>query len=160
MFKGIIAIAENRVIGNKNYLPWPKDKTDLSFFKKKTWGGNVIFGRRTFEGLGKTWLPNRNIFVMTTFNSYGWQTSACNYTAGKSCTHIVGSIKDLPEGDFWVAGGKGVYDSFMPLIQEFYVTYIKGSYEGDVVMPEFESQFPNKLIVASTENYYTVLYWR
>ena len=161
MFKGIIAIAENRVIGNQGRLPWPKEKSDLSFFKEITWGGNVIFGRKTFDGLGKTWLPNRNIYVMTGFNGYGWNQSKCKLAGVNSCTRIIQRDSDLPNGqDFWVCGGKGVYDFFMPQIEEFYVTYINGYYEGDVSMPEFEVQFKKSKTVKQHENYHTVKYSR
>lgn len=159
-FKGIIAIAENRVIGLDNKLPWPKQFSDLAFFKQMTWGGNLIMGRKTFQGLGLSWLPNRNIYVLTKFNPFGWDKSECNFKAGKSCTTIFQSPSDLPDGDYWVAGGKTIYELFMPQMDEFIVTYIKGVFEGDVEMPEFESQFPKTYVVSENEFYKTVRMWK
>lgn len=159
-FKGIIAIAENRVIGLYDKLPWPKEFSDLKFFKEVTWGNNLIMGRKTFQGLGVTWLPNRQLYVLTQFNPFGWDKSECNFAAGKSCTHIITSVDDLKESTYWICGGKTVYDLFMPFIDEFLVTYIKGVFEGDVEMPEFESQFPNREITKETNMFKIVKMWR
>ena len=159
-FTGIIAIAENRVIGLQNTLPWPREYSDLKFFKEKTWGGRLIMGRKTFQGLGVTWLPNREIFVLTKFNPFGWVISECNFGVGKAKTHICQVPNDLPDGDYWVAGGKSVYDLFMPQITEFYVTYIRGVFEGDVTIPAFEHLFPNQEEVKQTDKFRIVRYWK
>lgn len=160
VFKGIIAIGENRVIGLKDKLPWSKEFSDLKFFKEKTWGGKVIFGRKTFQGLGINWLPNREVYVLTNFNPFGWNVSECNFKVGKAVTKIVQVVDDLPNGEYWVAGGRKIYELFLPQMTEFYVTYIKGSFEGDTFMPEFESQFPHSEVVSDTANYKIVKYWR
>ncbi len=152
MFKGIIAISNNRVIGNHNDLPWPRAKSDLKFFKDMTWGCNVIFGRRTFEGLGRMWLPKRQIYVLTTNNTFGWTKSEFTGKEGISCTHIVRHPEDLPNADYWVAGGKAIYQLFLSQMSELYITYINGTYEGDVMIAEseLEDYFNNVEIVKTT----------
>lgn len=155
-YKGIIAIADNRVIGLSDKLPWPKEFSDLAFFRRMTWGCNLVMGRKTYSGLGKSWLPNRHIYVLTKFNPFGWTQSENNYTAGKGTTTIITSVDDLPNAEVWVCGGRMVYEALMPQMTEFLVTYVKGSFEGDTVMPEFEHLFPNKSILNETEFYKTV----
>ena len=58
----IAAVARNRVIGNKNKLPWHLP-ADLAHFKKLTAGHPVIMGKNTFLSLGKP-LPNRTNIVL------------------------------------------------------------------------------------------------
>ena len=161
MYKAIIAISNNRVIGKANKLPWPSEGGDLKFFRETTWGGNLLMGRKTYDGLGTPHLPNRNIFVLTSKNSYGWNYSEFNFPKGKGTTQIFELEQELPkEKDIWICGGKSIYEHFIPQISEFYVTYIKGDYEGDVSIGNFEENFPNKEMLTETENYSIVKYWK
>lgn len=66
----IFATSTNNVFSFKNKLglPWTKIKSDLEHFKNITTGnGNnaVIMGRKTFESLPCTYLPNRLNIVIT-----------------------------------------------------------------------------------------------
>lgn len=130
-FSGIIAMDQNRLIGNGNKLPW-HCKADLKFFKEKTWGGHVIMGRKTYEGLGRATLPNRTIWVLSRYLQPEVPIAG---------VHFVDDIEELPDLHYWVAGGLNVYKQFIPLMQEFYVSFIRGCYEGDVYAPAFEHLF-------------------
>ena len=59
----IWAMAENRVIGIDNKLPWYLPK-DLQFFKQCTWAKPVIMGRKTHESIGRP-LPGRTNIIVT-----------------------------------------------------------------------------------------------
>ena len=59
----VAAMAENRVIGRDNDIPWHLPE-DLRRFKARTHGHWVIMGRRTFESLGKP-LPGSTTNVQT-----------------------------------------------------------------------------------------------
>ena len=59
----IAAMAENRVIGRENRLPW-RLSADLRRFKSLTMGKPVIMGRKTYESIGKP-LPGRSNIVVT-----------------------------------------------------------------------------------------------
>jgi len=48
----IAAMAQNRVIGIDNTLPW-RLPADLAHFKALTMGHHMIMGRKTYESLGK-----------------------------------------------------------------------------------------------------------
>jgi len=49
--KAIIAMAQNRVIGKNNGLPWPSIKEDFKWFKEFTMGKTLIVGKNTFDTL-------------------------------------------------------------------------------------------------------------
>jgi dihydrofolate reductase len=163
-FTGIIAMAKNRVIGKDNKLPWYY-KEDLKFFKEKTTGGQVIMGRKTYEGMGVPHLKNRLIWVLMKENTYGWlqllsprESPMAPY--GEPLVNILTSIYDLPNGDYFVAGGLSVYQHIMPHISEFFVTYINKDYEGDTVMPEFEKSFPNSETIKTTPDFEIKRLWK
>jgi dihydrofolate reductase len=156
---GIIALAKNRVIGNNNDLPWGRQyKEDLKFFKQKTTGGNVIMGRKTYEGMGVPHLNNRVLWVLTKNNTFGWLQLFNDKINAQ--TNIVTDIGHLPEQDYWVAGGLNVYQSLMPKIDEFFVTYLNQEYQGDTVMPAFEEQFNQSESVLVTPDFEIKRLWK
>ena len=58
----ICAMAENRVIGRKNSLPWHLSE-DLKYFKRVTMGNSIIMGRKTWESIGKALSGRTNIVI-------------------------------------------------------------------------------------------------
>lgn len=149
-FTGIIAMtAKGRVIGINNTLPW-HIKEDLQFFKQKTSGGDVIMGRKTYEGMGVPHLRNRTLWVLTNENKYGWMQL---FDPRGGQTNIVTRLEDLPDKEYWVAGGLTVYERLMPIISEFFVTYISQEYSGDTVMPQFEHVFAKSETVLATPHF-------
>ena len=65
----ISAVAENRVIGNKNALPWHMP-ADFKHFKETTFGKAIVMGLNTFKSIGDKPLPGRkNIILNNVRNS-------------------------------------------------------------------------------------------
>ena len=59
----IAAMANNRVIGKDNKMPWHLPE-DLRHFKAMTLGKPVVMGRKTFESIGRP-LPGRHNIVIS-----------------------------------------------------------------------------------------------
>jgi len=123
-------MANNRVIGIKNKLPWNLP-ADFKRFKQLTFGKPIIMGQKTFESIGKP-LADRINVVLTLDKNY--QAPGCI---------VVYSIKEALEKtrDFkevMICGGASVYKQFLPLADKIYLTLIKGDFEGDAFFPEFE----------------------
>src|SRR3989338_8604321 len=59
----IAALADNRVIGRDNQLPW-RLPADLKHFKALTLGKPIIMGRKTWDSLGRP-LPGRLNLVVS-----------------------------------------------------------------------------------------------
>jgi len=161
LFRGIVAMAKNRVIGKDSSIPFYY-KEDLKFFKSKTFNSNIIVGRKTYENLPV--LFQRNIWVLTKNNNYGWTEKTWNNPTFDSFSniHIVENIEELPEDkDYWVAGGTEIYSLFIDknLISEFFVTQIIKEYEGNKIMPEFEDKFSKNEIVLTTKDFDIVRYY-
>ena len=69
----IAALAENRVIGRDNQLPW-RISADLKHFKALTMGKPIVMGRKTWESIGRP-LPGRKNIVVTRDAAY--QAEGC-----------------------------------------------------------------------------------
>ena len=126
----ISAVAENRVIGNKNTLPWHMP-ADFKHFKEKTTGKTIILGLNTFNSLGGKPLPNRKHIILSLDP---------NFVAPEGC-FIAKSIDEalkLADGveEVMICGGASVYKQFLPLSQKLYLTYIHQRFEGDTYFPE------------------------
>jgi dihydrofolate reductase len=56
-----------------------------------------------------------------------------------------------------VIGGAKTYELFLPYITEFYVTHVKGEYDGDTFMPPFEHLFDKQEVIREFECVHKVL---
>lgn len=131
----IAAMGRNRVIGNKNSLPWQLP-ADLEYFKKQTLNKPIVMGAKTFESIGRA-LPGRFHIVLA--QSPDYSAPGC-----KIATSIPQAIKWAKQSEFgqesnelMVCGGQSVYEQFLPLADRMYLTFIKGDFAGDTFFPEF-----------------------
>lgn len=126
----IAAMAENRVIGNKNTIPWHLP-ADFKYFKENTLGKIIVMGLRTFESIGGKPLPERKNVVLN---------NDPNYIPPQEC-FVARSIEEVVEfskkdGEVMICGGASVYKQFLPLADRLYLTYVHANPEGDTYFPE------------------------
>jgi len=146
MIKAIVAMAENRVIGNAGTIPWHLPE-DFKFFKATTMGHAILMGRKTYESIGKP-LPGRENIVLS---------RTMPETPGIT---IIRSLDELKEPEFtqggrdlFVIGGEEIYRLLLPKVQELYVTKVLRTIEGDTRFPEFESDFDAGTKVLETNDF-------
>lgn len=147
----------NRVIGYKGGIPWHYPE-DMAFFRRMTGIQDLFMGRRTFESIGQV-LPDRYMYVLTT------DPSKYRFPVGISCLtgdRLVSWLNDYPVRmeKTWLCGGGKVFEQFLPLCSEIYVTHLTEEYDGDTYMPEFESMFPEPEIIRETKNFTIARYTR
>jgi len=123
----IVAMAENRVIGRDNQLPW-RLSADLKHFKRVTLGKPVVMGRKTWESIGRP-LPGRDNIVVT---------RAMDYTAaGAQVVHSIDAALraagDAPE--IMVIGGARLYEQTLERAGRIYLTLVHAVVEGDALFP-------------------------
>jgi len=161
----IAAMSNNRVIGVDGKLPW-KNTGDMQFFKRMTIGQTVVMGRKTYNSLPKLtnegiFLPNRTIIVLSnTENPLAKEFSGfdafvyirkCSITPSQFC----------PNGNnVWISGGGQIYEQFLPVCEDLYLTIMLDDYEGDTYMPDFDHLFPEQRVIAELKNMWIVHYWR
>jgi len=121
MIKMIAAVSQNGVIGCDNDIPWKtKYPEDFKFFRQMTTGGEVIFGRKTFESIGKP-LPKRNNIVITRQEKMDGVTCFPSLEAWYRDRSII--LEDVAITK-WICGGSAVYREGMKYASEIYLTLI------------------------------------
>jgi dihydrofolate reductase len=134
MIKAIVAMAENRVIGNAGTIPWHLPE-DFKFFKATTMGHAILMGRKTYESIGKP-LPGRENIVLS---------RTMPETPGVTVIRALEKLKETEfiqrDRDLFVIGGEEIYRLLLPKVQELYVTKVPRTIDGDTHFPEFESEF-------------------
>lgn len=124
----IVAYSDNRVIGNKNTLPW-KISGDLKLFKEQTLNNIVIMGRKTWDSLPKKPLPDRENIVITRNKKL-----INGVLITKSLNEAISLCK--PDKKVFVIGGSSIYEQFLPIASRILATEIHSSLEGDSFFPE------------------------
>ncbi|MCG6201902.1 type 3 dihydrofolate reductase [Psychromonas antarctica] len=127
----IAAMAENRVIGLDNKMPWHLPG-DLQFFKRVTLGKPVIMGRKTYQSIGRP-LPGRANIVLTRDNQLHIEGVHCVQTVEQA----LALIKDAPE--VMVIGGATIYEQFLHLASRLYLTFIDLKISGDTQFPDYKA---------------------
>jgi dihydrofolate reductase len=134
-------MAENRVIGCQNRLPWHLP-ADLKRFRELTWGKPLLMGRRTHESIGRP-LPGRQNIVLTSDPRYIAPGCLVLHSQADALIHIPS------DSELMVIGGAGVYEAFMPLAHRLYLTTIHRNYDGDVHFPSYD---PTEWLASSSEH--------
>ena len=132
----IAAMAENRVIGRDNALPW-RLPGDLRFFKRTTLGKPVIMGRRTFESIGRP-LPERDNIVVT--RDPAWRADGVQvvHSLDQALAQAGRAASLRGAGEVMVIGGASLYRAALPLAQRLYLTLVHATVPGDTYFPALE----------------------
>ena len=139
MIKIIVAMSENRVIGNNNELIW-KLSSDLKRFKDLTTNNPVVMGRKTYESIGRP-LPNRRNIIISRQPDY--LVDDCE---------IVSSLEEallLTNSDCFIIGGGEIYKQSLEVVDKIYLTLVHKEFEGDTKFPELNKEW----IEVSRENF-------
>ena len=126
----IAAMANNRVIGQDNKMPWHLP-ADLQHFKAVTMSKPVIMGRKTFESIGRP-LPGRRNIVISRNVDY----QAVGVEVVTSPEAAISLVCELDE--VMVIGGGNVYKQFLEHADTLYLTFIDLDVDGDTQFPDYE----------------------
>ena len=132
----IAAMAQNRVVGIDNKLPWHLPE-DLKYFKRITTGKAVIMGRKTYESIGRP-LPNRTNIVITRsteFSAPGIEV-VNSLDAAIELAENVSLINAVDE--VMVIGGAQIYEVALPQADRLYLTHVHANVEGDAYFPDVD----------------------
>ncbi len=125
----IVAMANRRVIGCGNAMPWHMP-ADLRHFKAVTLGKPVVMGRRTFESIGRP-LPGRRNLVIS--RNPEWQ--AADVEVAPSLDAALARLADYDE--VMIIGGGQLYAEALPRADRLYLTHIELAVEGDTFFPDY-----------------------
>jgi dihydrofolate reductase len=111
----IWAQSQDSFIGKDGGIPWHVPE-DLAMFKAMTEDKIIVMGRKTWESLDGA-LPNRSHIILTRqrdFKHPGGLVAVCD-----SPEMIMNLYRN-----FWVIGGKDIYQTFLPYADHIVKTYI------------------------------------
>lgn len=131
----ISALGNDRVIGKNGKIPW-HSKEDFLHFKNQTLNNVVLMGKNTYQSMGRALKNRKNIVVSRekidikdadVYNRYeeGLEMGK-EYAKKNNC-------------NLFIIGGASIYERGLEDAEYLYISYMKGSYKGDVFFPEFES---------------------
>ncbi len=125
----IAALANDRVIGMENAMPWQLP-ADLAWFKRNTLNKPVIMGRLTWESIGRP-LPGRHNIVVSRQKGH-----ATGVTWVNSLDDAISAAGEVDE--VMVIGGGRLYAQMLQRADRLYLTHIDADVAGDTHFPDYE----------------------
>lgn len=129
----IAAMAENRVIGLNNKMPWDLPP-DRKRFHRITRGHPVILGRKTFESIGRS-LSLRTNIVLT--RQQGFSAPGCIIVHDLTSAFAACAGTD----EAFICGGEDVFRETIAQVDKIYLTIIHREIKGDAFFPDIPSNF-------------------
>jgi dihydrofolate reductase len=127
----IAALDQNRIVGNKNRMPWHISE-DFKHFKSTTLNHPIIMGRKTFESIGSKPLPKRpHVIVSRTM------PESSQVDVSRSLEDAIDKAKTYAD-EVFICGGVEIYKQAIPLSDHMILSHIDGEHEGDAYFPEFD----------------------
>jgi len=136
----IAAMAENRVIGINNSLPW-KLPSDMRWFRQHTLGKPVIMGRKTFESFGGKPLPDRTNIVITRDTGYTADGAVVVHSIERALEEARRVTRDTghDKNEAMIIGGASFYAQMLDKVDRMYLTFVDANIDGDAWFPEYHS---------------------
>ena len=127
------AMAENRVIGWRQTIPWHV-QGEQRRFRETTWGYPLIMGRKTFASIGRPLPGRRNIILSRdpVFRAVGCEVAAGLAPALALC---------LEAERVFVIGGEQVFVQALPLADTVILSRIPLVVQGDAFFPLLDPEF-------------------
>ncbi|MGF1844007.1 type 3 dihydrofolate reductase [Vibrio clamense] len=129
---GFLPESGDRIIGKENAMPWHLP-ADFSWFKKHTLGKPVIMGRKTYNSIGRP-LPGRLNIVISRDPELTID-GVTVVTSTEDALKAVGIVDEV-----MVIGGGSIYESYLPIANKLYLTFIEAEIEGDTRFPNWGSE--------------------
>lgn len=129
----IAAMADNRIIGKDNQMPWHLP-ADFAWFKRCTMGKPVVMGRKTYESIGRP-LPGRLNIVISRDASL-FIEGVTTVTSIEQALEVAGEVEEV-----MIIGGGAIYAACLPMANKLYVTHIEAEIEGDTQFPDWGNEF-------------------
>lgn len=134
----ISALSQNKVIWNKNSLPWYYEE-DILRFREFIKGKNIVMWKNTFLSLKKhfpesNWHPlaSKNIVLSTTLENVAWI---------EIYKDIQDILKKYKNDDLVIIGWEQIYKSFLPYSNYLELTLISWEFLWDTFFPDFKESF-------------------
>jgi dihydrofolate reductase len=129
----IACVDSNSAIGNKGEL-LTKPPLDFKHFKKLTTNNFVVFGRKTYEEIGRP-LSDRQNIVITSQTNHDYHPEVSVYPSVQDVLFDYINYAEK-EVDLFICGGERVYKEFMEHADFIHLTIV------DYTFPDTDTFFP------------------
>lgn len=129
----IAAMAQDRVIGKDNQMPWHLP-ADFAWFKRCTLGKPVVMGRKTYQSIGRP-LPGRHNIVISRDSELEIE-GVTTVTSIDEALQAAGEVEEV-----MIIGGGTIYQACLAKANKLYITYIDASVDGDTQFPAWSDEF-------------------
>ena len=129
----IAALADNRVIGRDNQLPW-RLPADLKHFKALTLGKPIIMGRKTWDSLGRP-LPGRLNLVVSRQPDLVLEGAEVFPSLAAALVRAQAWAEQEDAEELMLIGGAQLYEQGLVAADRLYLTRVGLSPEGDAFFP-------------------------
>jgi len=126
----IAAMADNRVIGRADTIPWDLPE-DRKRFRALTMGHPVIMGRRTFESLPRK-LDGRTVIVLSRNRDFILSDGLCAGSLDEALALAEGACGS---DEVFIAGGSDLYRQALARADRIFLTVLHEVIDGDVAFP-------------------------
>ncbi len=134
----IAALAQNRVIGVDNSMPWHLPG-DFKFFKATTLGKPIIMGRKTWDSLGRP-LPGRLNIVVSRQTGLVLEGAEVYPSLEAAVARAEEWALEQGASELMLIGGAQLYSQGLEQADRLYLTRVALTPEGDAWFPEFDEQ--------------------
>ena len=118
-------------ISKNGSMPWPKNSSDLRWFKKNTLNCVVVMGRLTWTDPFMPTPLKERINILITTQDKKKNIGADEYISDDIYKNVKGLKKKYKDKDIFIIGGSNIVSQLFDLIEEFYLTRIYGNFECD-----------------------------
>lgn len=132
----VVAVAQNRVIGADNGLPW-RLSSDLKRFRALTWGKPLIMGRRTWDSIGRP-LPGRETVAVSRDPEFRPADVHVARDPQEALFKAAQRAEAMGADEIIVAGGAQIYEAFLDEADLIHLTEVALVAAGDVIFPELD----------------------
>jgi dihydrofolate reductase len=132
----IAALAQNRVIGIDNRMPWHLPG-DFKYFKATTLGKPIIMGRKTWDSLGRP-LPGRLNLVVSRQTDLQLEGAEVYPTLDAAIVRAEAWALEQGSDEVMLIGGAQLYELGMARADRLYLTRVALTPEGDAWFPAFD----------------------
>ncbi|WP_261816575.1 type 3 dihydrofolate reductase [Vibrio gallicus] len=129
----IAAMAQDRVIGKENQMPWHLP-ADFAWFKQCTLGKPVVMGRKTYQSIGRP-LPGRQNIVISRDPNLEIE-GVSTVTSIEQALALVDGVEEV-----MIIGGGSIYQSCLQLASRLYLTHIDLVVDGDTQFPQWGGEW-------------------
>lgn len=136
----IAAMANGRVIGRDNDLPWERIPWDFKNFKERTMNCPIVMGSKTFDSiLARTKKPRPNRYMIGVSRTRA-PAHTDEYAMAPSIEQALNIVHGRTNGggEIFIGDGAEIYQQTLPFVDTLYLTFIDVNVPGDTYFPGFD----------------------